>query len=91
MAPVCNRCGSANPAGATHCYFDGAALDDRAAAPAAPAAGRPFPTPFVFPSGRACRTFAELARACLDEWDVARDLLRRGFLEQFLGGRGAPT
>jgi hypothetical protein len=47
-----------------------------------------FLAPFVFPSGRQCRTFDELAMACQEDWSVARDLLQQGFFEGFLGGLG---
>ena len=45
-------------------------------------------SPFVFPTGRQCRNFNELAVACVEEWDSARDLLCQGYLETFLGGLG---
>jgi hypothetical protein len=47
-----------------------------------------FPSPFVFASGRACRNFDELVLACEADWDGARDLLRRGYLESFLAAAG---
>jgi hypothetical protein len=42
----------------------------------------------VFPSGRTCHSFDELALACLDEWNVARSLLQHGDLTSFLSGLG---
>jgi hypothetical protein len=47
-----------------------------------------FPNPFVFPSGRICRNFNELALACVDDWGGARELLTQGYLETFLGSLG---
>ena len=47
-----------------------------------------FVAPFVFPSGRACWTFDELALACQDDWTAAVELLRVGALEAFMGGIG---
>jgi hypothetical protein len=87
MTLTCTRCSRVNPAEAVYCYHDGAALDGAAAA-ARPAAAGAFATPFVFPSGRTCRAFDELAQACMADWAGARDLLRQGFLERFLGGLG---
>ena len=47
-----------------------------------------FAHPFVFPGGRQCRSFDELALACQEEWTAARDLLKQGYLENFFGGLG---
>ena len=49
---------------------------------------RLFPSPFVLPSGRSCRSFDELAIACQDDWKGAKELLQQGYLERFLGGVG---
>jgi hypothetical protein len=43
---------------------------------------------FVFPSGRRCRTFDELAQGCQEEWNAARDLLRQGVFGQFFTTSG---
>jgi hypothetical protein len=43
---------------------------------------------FVFPSGRRCRTFDELAQGCQEEWNAARDLLRQGIFGQFFTNNG---
>ena len=48
-----------------------------------------FSSPFVFPSGRACRNFNELALACQEEWDSAKEMLQQGFLGTFLGEPGS--
>jgi hypothetical protein len=80
---VCPRCQHVNPHAASFCYYDGVALrggDGRA--------HTQLPHDFVFPSGRTCHTYDELARVCQDEWDVARDLLQEGTFAQFLGGTG---
>src|SRR5438105_15362244 len=86
MAHVCRICSRVNPPEALYCYYDGAALD--ALRPHAPLAvgSQPFPSPFVFTSGRSCRNFDELVLACEDEWEAARDLLTQGFLVGFLKG-----
>ena len=47
-----------------------------------------FGNPFIFPSGRTCRSFDELAVACQEDWAAARDLLQQGFLGAFFGGLG---
>jgi hypothetical protein len=87
MSNVCRLCSRVNPPEALFCYHDGAALDAQHAAPL-DAGSRPFPSPFVFPSGRACRNFDELLLACEDEWDAAAEMLAKGFLAGFLGGLG---
>jgi hypothetical protein len=43
---------------------------------------------FIFPSGRRCRTFDELAAGCQEEWNSARDLLRQGVFRQFFTSVG---
>ncbi len=88
MSHVCRTCARVNPLEAQFCYFDGVALDAlRQGGPVA-AGAKPFPTPFVFPSGRQCRNFDELARTCDTDWDAAQELLQQGFFESFLGGLG---
>lgn len=80
---VCPRCQHVNPDVAGFCYFDGVALgagDGQA--------HTRLPREFVFPSGRVCRTYNELAAGCQDEWHVARALLLDGTLGQFLAGVG---
>jgi hypothetical protein len=92
MPQRCRICSRMNPDEARYCYHDGAALAGGNGMVAGPVAigSQPFFSPFVFPSGRACRTFDELVLACEADWDGARDLLRRGYLEGFLAavGRG---
>jgi predicted secreted protein len=89
MVQTCSRCSRANPPGAVYCYNDGTSLGG-SGGPGGPVAigSRPFPSPFVFPTGRSCRSFDELARACCDEWTTARDLLQQGYLGSFFGGMG---
>jgi len=43
---------------------------------------------FIFPSGRRCATFDDLAQGCQDEWDAARQLLRQGTFTQFFTQNG---
>jgi hypothetical protein len=84
MAPLkCSRCQNVNPPEAQYCFFDGCALGNPVAA-ANRTAYRVFPSPFVLPSGRACRDFDELATACWQEWDVAVRTLREGHFANFL-------
>jgi hypothetical protein len=85
MSVTCTHCTRINPRDAVFCYHDGRPLDGRAAGVVDVQA---FPRPLVLPSGRACRTFDQLALACQEEWDGAAALLRQGALEQFLGGIG---
>jgi hypothetical protein len=49
---------------------------------------QPFPNQFVFPSGKVCCNFDQLALACHENWKETQELLQQGFLETFLGGLG---
>src|SRR4051794_28089517 len=89
MAFVCRTCARVNPSEARYCYYDGVALPGAAHQDGPIAVGaQPFRHPFVFPSGRACHNFDELLLACDADWAEARQMLREGYLEQFLGGLG---
>src|SRR5437588_10741685 len=87
MAQTCTKCSRANPADAVYCYYDGFALGNGNGSAAAGGL-RGFASPFVFPSGRSCRNFDELALACQERWQEACDLLDKGYLESFLSGMG---
>jgi hypothetical protein len=89
MPQRCRTCSRINPDEAHYCYYDGVALDLHGRGPL-DVGTRLFVSPFVFPSGRACRTFNELVLACESDWEGARQMLRQGHLESFLGacGRG---
>jgi hypothetical protein len=89
MVQTCSKCSRVNPAEAVYCYFDGFVLSSgsRDGGPVAVGA-QTFAHPFVFPGGRQCRSFDELAIACQEEWVAARDLLRQGYLENFFSGLG---
>src|SRR4051794_29035966 len=87
MSSVCAQCSRVNPADASYCYHDGAALAGRAGGPVN-AGSAPFPSPFVFPDGLACRNFDQLAVACQQHWRDAAELLKKGFLGSFLGNLG---
>jgi hypothetical protein len=80
----CPRCKRANPEVAVFCYYDGAVLQDGVGA----ASATRMTQEFVFPSGRRCRTFDELAQGCQEEWNAARDLLRQGVFERFFTTTG---
>src|SRR5690349_3851651 len=84
---VCPRCQRTNPEVAAFCYFDGALLQAGVTANGSPASGR-MAREFVFPSGRRCRTFDDLAQGCQEEWAAARGLLREGVLKQFFSNLG---
>src|SRR5579872_2525264 len=84
MPQTCRQCARLNPDEAAFCYYEGRPLGK----PGAPARRivsclAPFFAPFVFPSGRSCRNFDQLAQGCLEEWDSAIEMLRRGYLESF--------
>ncbi len=82
---ACPHCSRANPPGALFCFADGSPLGTARADD--PARGR-FAAPFIFSSGRAAWTFDELARACLEDWPGAVELLQTGALAAFLAGLG---
>ncbi len=88
MASVCRTCSRVNPLEAQFCYFDGVALDSQHQGGPVAAGAKPFPSPFVFPTGRQCYNFDELARTCEVEWNAALELLKDGFFESFLGTLG---
>jgi hypothetical protein len=91
MVQTCTQCSRANPPEAVYCYFDGFVLGDHARRGGPVAVGsQPFAHPFVFPTGRACRSFDELALACQEEWPAACDLLRHGHLARFFAALGRP-
>lgn len=79
---VCPRCQRTNPEVAEFCYFDGADLRPHEGGP------NRLRQEFVFPSGRRCRTFDDLAQGCQDDWTTARDLLQKGIFGQFLTANG---
>ena len=88
MGLICNNCRRSNPADAAYCYHDGTVLNGHGQRGPVSAGRQPFAHPFVFPSGRTCRNFDELALACQEDWSGARSLLTEGYLERFLGGLG---
>jgi hypothetical protein len=87
MVLTCSKCSRANPSEAAYCYYDGFVLGGAGGGPLA-VSRQAFPSPFVFSSGRTCRSFDELAIACQEEWVAASEMLTRGFLENFFGGLG---
>ncbi len=88
MSQVCRQCSRVNPADAAYCYFDGTVLASHAGSGPVNAGSAPFPSPFVFPTGQACKNFDQLALACHQNWQAALDMLRQGFLGTFFGGLG---
>src|SRR5581483_4243716 len=84
---VCPRCQHANPQEARFCHFDGVELRSSVVV-ADPAKPTRLPHEFVFPSGRRCVSYDDLARGCQEEWDTARGLLRQGVFRTFLANAG---
>src|SRR5262249_11644757 len=65
MVQVCTKCSRATPPEAVYCPHDGFALGGHARRAGPIAVGAQlFRSPFVFPPGRTCRNFDELALAC---------------------------
>jgi hypothetical protein len=89
MSRVCTTCSRINPVDAVFCYFDGVALGGpgRNGGLVQPHA-QLFRNAFAFPSGAVCRNFDELALACQQHWQSARELLQNGRLESFLSSVG---
>jgi hypothetical protein len=83
---LCPRCQRANPGEAGYCHFDGMPLRLKPGQAQRPPGT--LPHEFVFPSGRACRTFDELVQGCQEEWSDARRLLQQGVFAQYLAGAG---
>lgn len=89
MAQTCSTCSRINPTEAFYCFYDGSALVGRTANGGRIKTGsQPFPHQCVFPSGKVCRDFDQLALACQENWTETRELLQQGFLETFLSGLG---
>jgi hypothetical protein len=88
MSPrTCFSCRRLNPPLAAYCWFDGTPLATGTGGPH-DVGSQAFPTAFVFPSGRQCRSFAELACACRQNWVEARGLLGDRGLRPFLAALG---
>lgn len=89
MVQTCQRCARVNPPEALYCYFDGSILNAHGANGGPIHTGtRPFPHHFTFPSGPVCQNFDQLTLACQENWAEAGELLRQGYLENFLAGLG---
>lgn len=89
MTQTCTRCSRVNPADALYCYWDGSTLPGHDSnETAGPVGSRRFPSPFVFPSGKVCHNFDELALSCHQHWHEAKEIIQQGFLEGFLSGLG---
>jgi hypothetical protein len=89
MPLTCRECSHKNPREAVFCYFDGVPLDGSGGDSASISISvQGFTSPFFLPSGVKCRSFRELARACLQDRNAAYDLIKDGYLEPFLSGQG---
>src|SRR5262249_23062002 len=85
MPPLlCPRCQRPNPEVALYCHFDGTELRSGQAHVGAGVLAQEF----VFPGGRRCRAFDELAQACQDEWAGAREMLRQGAFVHYFSAVG---
>lgn len=88
MSHSCKSCSRTNPDDARYCYFDGALLNGHGSAGPLAIGTQPFPLAFVFPSGRSCQNFDQLALACWNERAEALEALKEGDLARFLSGLG---
>ncbi|MBY0233320.1 MAG: hypothetical protein K2W96_28905, partial [Gemmataceae bacterium] len=82
MPLACPRCQRTLPEKAAYCHHDGSPL--RAGGPPA---GQMLQE-FVFPSGKRCKSFDDMAAGCYAEWAEARQLLKEGTFASFLAGIG---
>ena len=88
MILTCKRCGNANPLEASFCFFDGQLLQN---ANSPSLTKKPeLAIPFVFPDGRKCISFDELALTILDEWNESKNLLKDGTFAKFFQKIGRP-
>lgn len=84
----CSACSSANPPDAYYCHFDGKPLfKDLQPTPLA-VGSLLFPSPFCFSNGQTCTNFNQLALACNNLWEEARELLTEGIWSMFFAGMG---
>ncbi len=89
MLMICPKCAKSNPQEAVYCYYDGFVLGGAAAGTGPLAINTlSFLSPFVFPNGRSCLNFDDLAIACHEESKSASELLKQGFLESFFASIG---
>lgn len=88
MVLTCPRCSRSNPTEALFCYNDGIALGDPARRQANGTGNGRFPMPFVFPTGKSCHSFDELALGVQERWDESRNLLKHGVFSGFFAGLG---
>jgi len=72
----CEVCARANPPDAFYCYFDGKPLFKDLQPTTQPVGSLPFPAPFCFAGGQTCANFNQLALACNNLWEEARELLK---------------
>lgn len=84
----CPACARTNPAHAFYCYFDGKPLFKELQQTPLHLGSLLFPTPFCFSNGQACTNFNQLALACTNLWDEARELLAGGIWTTFFAAMG---
>lgn len=83
--PVCSRI---NPAEAYFCFFDGKPLFKDLQPMALPVGRLPFPAPFCFSDGQPCTNFNQLALACNNRWEEAREILAEAIWPTFFAAMG---
>jgi hypothetical protein len=84
----CPACSRANPLDAYYCHFDGKPLFKELQQMPLHVGSLLFPTPFCFSNGQACTNFNQLALACTNLWEEARELLTEGIWSTFFAGMG---
>ncbi len=85
---LCPACARPNPGDARYCYHDGIGLSGLQVDGPVNLAQTPFPMPFYFPTGDACRNFDQLALTCQARWAETWELLQKSMLEGFLAQMG---
>jgi len=84
----CPACGRANPSDGYYCHHDGKPLFKDLQQMPLQVGRLLFPTPFCFSNGQACTNFNQLALACNNLWDEARELLTDGIWSTFFAAMG---
>src|SRR5262249_16416336 len=88
MPLQCPTCSKVNPSDAVYCYYDGRALAQGGHEGPLRLGTLPFPIPFCFADGQSYPNFNQLALACDERWNEAKNLLAQGIWQSFFSAMG---